>query len=299
MMTMWMSLLMLFGASASIAKLIYRSEVDPLIQLDMAQNSVDDMYEGCEDKMATKVKTEFLVNEKKTNKHFALVWNAAEEYYKKKWKPKPGKKRPKTLEKEQNMAIYAFTLDKPEIYAEFNNAVRTQRDQYQGTFQYHSLHFFLTGALKVLNSCKPKSERCLTVYRRANKKFNLGIVRKNIRFGAFTSSSMGDYPNEIFGNETCFKIYTCLGADVSLYSKFGESEREFLIPPYEIFKVIEVKKRSDDKNLPCEVVMRLKSTEKSLSNLNCAYFPDSWSNNTYISEMLVKYAQKTSITITD
>ncbi|KAM4750120.1 erythroblast NAD(P)(+)--arginine ADP-ribosyltransferase-like [Anableps anableps] len=273
-MTMSTLLLVLFGASISVAK-IYRSGIDTPIPLDMAPNSVDDMYEGCENKMVTKVKTEFLVNEKKTNKNFTLAWNEAEKQYNKKWKPKPGKKRSRTLEKEQNMAIYAYTLDKPEIYAEFNNAVRTQKDQYKGTFQYHSLHFFLTGALKALNFRKLKTERCLTGYRRVNKKFKLGILDKQIRFSAFTSSSMGEYPsNEKFGYETCFEIYTCLGADISLYSKFGESEREVLIPPYEIFKVTEIKERSKDKNLPCEVVLKLKSTGNTLSNLNCAFFTD-------------------------
>ncbi|MEQ2229167.1 hypothetical protein ILYODFUR_016169 [Ilyodon furcidens] len=273
MMTMWTSLLLVFGASISIA-MKYRSGVDPLIPLDMAPKSVDDMYEGCIDKMAIRVKTEFLENEKKINKNFALAWKEAEKRYKKR-KPKHGKKPPTTLENEQKMAIYAYTLNNPKIYAEFNNAVRTQRDQYKGTFQYHSLHFFLTGALKFLNSRKPKTERCLTGYRRVDKKYNLGDLSKEVRFGAFTSSSMGEYPsNEKFGYETCFEIYTCLGADISLYSKFGESEREVLIPPYEIFKITEIKKRSEDKNLPCEVVLELKSTEKALSNLNCAFFPD-------------------------
>ncbi|MEQ2197401.1 hypothetical protein XENOCAPTIV_028836 [Xenoophorus captivus] len=228
----------------------------------------------CMKDVKTRWRSEFLGNEKKINKKFSLAWEEAEKQYKKQ-KPKHREKPPTTLENEQKMGIYAYTLDKPEIYAEFNDAVRTQRDQYKGTFQYHSLHFFLTGALKFLNSRKPKTERCLTGYRRDNKKYNLGGLNKEVRFGAFTSSSMGEYPsNEKFGYETCFEIYTCLGADISLYSKFGESEREVLIPPYEIFKITKIKKRSEDKNLPCEVVLELKSTEKALSNLNCAFFPD-------------------------
>lgn len=264
----------MIGASISFA-MIDRSRIDPLISLDMASNAVDDMYEGCEDKMVIKVKTDFLINEKKTNTNFSLAWNKAEKKYNQKWKPKPGKKHSRTLNKEQNMAIYAYTLEKPQLYAEFNDAVRAQRNQYQSTFQYHSLHFFLTEALKALNARKPKKERCLTGFRRVNKKFNLGVLGKEIRFGAFTSSSMVDFSsNEKFGYETCFKIYTCLGADISLYSRFGESEAEVLIPPYEIFKITKITKRSENKDLPCEVVLKLKSTEKSLSNLNCAFFPD-------------------------
>ncbi|XP_005807944.1 erythroblast NAD(P)(+)--arginine ADP-ribosyltransferase-like [Xiphophorus maculatus] len=262
---MWMFLLVLFGESVSTAK-IYRSHTDTPLPLDMAENSVDDMYEGCENKMATKVKTELLAREKKMSKNFRLAWDEA---------AKAGKKKPKVLEKEQNMAVYAYTLDKPEIFTEFNNAVRTQRAQYTSTFQYHSLHFFLTGALRALralNARKPNTERCLTGYRRVNRKFELGVLGKEIRFGAFTSSSMGKYPRkEKFGYETCFGIYTCLGADVSLYSKFGESEGEVLVPPYEIFKVTDIKQRSGNEELPCNVVLTLKSTEKILSNLNCTF----------------------------
>lgn len=106
----------------------------------------------------------------------------------------------------------------------------------------------------------------------------VGVLGKEIRFGAFTSSSIGDFPsNEKFGYETCFQIYTCLGADISLYSRFGEYEAEVLIPPYEIFKITKITKRSDNKDLPCEVVLQLNSTEKSLSNLNCAFFTDNFS----------------------
>ncbi|XP_054897460.1 NAD(P)(+)--arginine ADP-ribosyltransferase 1-like [Poeciliopsis prolifica] len=265
-MTMWTFLLVLFGASVSTA-MISRSQTDTPLPLDMAPDSVDDMYEGCEKEMADKVKTEFLASEKNMNNNFKLVWDEAEKHYNKKWKPKLRKKRPQTLEKEENMAIYAYTLDKPEIFTEFNSAVRTQRAQYKKTFQYHSLHFFLTGAVRALNA----RERCLTGYRRVNSKFKLeGVLNKEIRFGSFTSSSMGTYPRkEKFGDETCFKIHTCFGADVSLYSKFGESEGEVLVPPYEIFKVTAIKHRSVNNNLPCKVELELKSTEKTLSNLNC------------------------------
>ncbi|XP_032417967.1 NAD(P)(+)--arginine ADP-ribosyltransferase 1-like [Xiphophorus hellerii] len=273
-MTMWMFLLVLFGESVSTAK-IYRSQTDTPLPLDMAENSVDDMYEGCEEEMAAKVMTELLAREKNMSENFRLAWDEAATEYNKKWKPRSGKKKSQVLEKEQKMAVYAYTLDKPEIFTEFNKAVRTQRAQYTSTFQYHSLHFFLTGALRALRARKPKKERCLTGYRRVNRKFKLGDLGEEIRFGAFTSSSMGKYPRkEKFGDETCFKIYTCLGADVSLYSKFGESEGEVLVPPYEIFKVTDVKQRSENKELPCNVVLTLKSTEKVLSNLNCALFKD-------------------------
>lgn len=56
---------------------IYRSQTDTPLPLDMAENSVDDMYEGCENKMATKVMTELLAREKKMSKNFRLAWDEA------------------------------------------------------------------------------------------------------------------------------------------------------------------------------------------------------------------------------
>uniref|UniRef100_A0A3Q2CLZ8 NAD(P)(+)--arginine ADP-ribosyltransferase n=1 Tax=Cyprinodon variegatus TaxID=28743 RepID=A0A3Q2CLZ8_CYPVA len=241
-----------------------------LITLDMALNSVDDMYAGCEDKMEHKVRTEFLLNEKNQNKNFSLAWNEAVKYYNKKWRPKHGKAPTRTLTKEEIMAIYVYTMDKPKVYAEFNDAVRTQKMKYKTTFKYHTLHFFLTSALKKLSTHRGTLKRCLTGYRRVNSYFSQDVLNKQIRFGSFTSSSMLGYqhPNR-FGDETCFELSTCFGADISLYSKFGEAEAEVLIPPYEAFKVTQINRRSEQKKLPCDVVFKLKSTQKAISNLNC------------------------------
>lgn len=242
-----------------------------LFKLDMALESVDDMYAGCEDKMAHKVRTEFLLSEKNQNKNFSLAWNEAEKYYNKKWRPKNRKAHSRTLVKEEIMAIYIYTMDKPKVYPEFNDAVRTQKMNYKTVFKYHTLHFFLTSALKRLSARRSTVKRCLTGYRRVNSYFNQDVLNKHIRFGSFTSSSMlrSRGPSR-FGDKTCFDISTCLGADISLYSRFGESEAEVLIPPYEIFKVMQIKTKSKQKNLPCDVIYKLKSTQKALSNLNCA-----------------------------
>ncbi|XP_074553415.1 NAD(P)(+)--arginine ADP-ribosyltransferase 1-like isoform X2 [Halichoeres trimaculatus] len=241
----------------------------------MAPNAVDDMYSGCKDKMEYRVKKEHLLNERNRDKNFTLAWSEAEKYYNKKWKRHKGK-RPSSsssLGKEQVMALYVYSLDKPRVYLSFNNAVRTQKSEYKTTFRYHSLHFFLTDALQTLSARKPGDERCVKGYRRANSYFSQDVLNKAVRFGSFTSSSMGWYPSSgRFGNKSCFEIITCFGADVSLYSKLGESEREVLIPPYEVFKVTKVERRSEQKSLPCEVVYRLKSMGKPLSTLNCALF---------------------------
>ncbi|XP_034544406.1 NAD(P)(+)--arginine ADP-ribosyltransferase 1-like isoform X2 [Notolabrus celidotus] len=273
-MAAWPTLLLTFGASLGFLKISTALGFNTQAPLDMAPNAVDDMYDGCKDKMENRVKKEYLLNERNKDKNFTLAWSEAEKYYNKKWKRHKGR-RPSSssLGKEQVMAIYAYSLDKPQVYLEFNDAVRTQKSEYKTTFRYHSLHYFLTDALQTLNARKPAEDRCLTGYRRVNGYFRQDVLNKPVRFGSFTSSSMGWYPSsQRFGDKSCFEVVTCFGADVSLYSKLGEAEREALIPPYEVFKVTRVERRSEQKSLPCEVVYRLKSMGKTLSNLNCALF---------------------------
>nr|XP_019939490.1 PREDICTED: ecto-ADP-ribosyltransferase 5-like isoform X1 [Paralichthys olivaceus] len=272
MMGVWASLLMMYGFSIAFSKNSAEFGLKGQPPLDLAPNAVDDMYAGCRDKMENRVKKQYLAKEKNKDKNFMLAWGEAEKYYNKKWKRKG--KRPSTgLGKEQIMALYVYSLDKPNVYLEFNNAVRTNKSVYMTTFKYHALHFFLTDALQTLSARKPEVERCLTGYRRVNSYFSQDVLNKLIRFGSFTSSSMGWYPSsERFGDKSCFEIVTCSGVDISLYSKLGEAEREALIPPYEVFKVAKIERRSDLKSLPCEVVYKLKSARKPLSRLNCSLF---------------------------
>ncbi|XP_023188952.1 ecto-ADP-ribosyltransferase 5-like isoform X2 [Xiphophorus maculatus] len=257
----FVAVFMLFGPclGAPQAKLKKKCKTLPdcPIQLDMAPESVDDMYDKCENDQEKKIKT-FLQNEINKNKNFKQAWNKAEKYYSKWTNNLP-------LKKEQIMALYAYTLNVPPLYYDFNNATRTQKSVYKTKFLYHTLHFYLTMALRTI---KPKAGNCVTVFRRTKCKFSKNVLNKEIRLGAFSSSSMGNYANEEFGTQSCFEISTCFGADISKYSS-TKSENEVLIPPYEVFRVTEIKESSKHNKLPCEVVYKLQSTNKPLSNLNC------------------------------
>ncbi|TKS68923.1 Ecto-ADP-ribosyltransferase 5 [Collichthys lucidus] len=215
---------------------------DDVLPLDMAPNSVDDMYDGCKDKMRQLV-VSMLQDEKSKNEDFKTAWDGAEDYYNNKWKktiPRVGK--------EPAIALYCYTFGAGNIHAGFNNAVRSQKSEYKTTFGYHAFHFYLTDALQKRN----EPESCLTGYRRVDRYFSQDVRNKEFRFGSFTSSSMVRYPSaKRFGEKSCFEIETCYGADISMYSKFA-NEAEVLIPPYEVFKVTDIKKRSEKKDLPCE-----------------------------------------------
>nr|XP_020496332.1 ecto-ADP-ribosyltransferase 4-like [Labrus bergylta] len=231
------------------------------IPLGMVEDSVDDMYIGCQEKMMEKVKT-YYFNKEIREREFESAWSETTKCAEKK-----PREADKALTKDHMHAICVYTDNN--IYDIFNTAVRTEASKYSFSFQFHSLHFLLTSAIQILNS----NYKCHTTYRRTRSLFS-GNVGQIIRFGSFASSS---YYNNLlkFGSETCFKIKTCAGAYLGDYSVFGDREAEVLIPPYEMFTV--TKKVLGPLNygelLDCEVVYWLESAGLR-SRLNCkAAFP--------------------------
>ncbi|KAM6939536.1 NAD(P)(+)--arginine ADP-ribosyltransferase 2-like [Xenentodon cancila] len=258
-MATWTLIVLMLGVTVGTSQNI--------IPLDMAPNSVDDMYEGCKDEMLTKVQQAFLPTEKSKVKNFFQAWDQAEKYYNNRWSPYNKKSRFSFLTKEQIMAVYAYTRD--EVYSEFNTAVRTDKNKYKTAFMYHTLHFFLTDAIQALNCRIPEKKKCVTTYRGVN--IIMKTDAKTFRFGSFTSSSMNFNIALRFGKKTCFVIYTCFGADISRYSKY-EHEKEVMIPPYEVFEVVKSEMKSQKKTLPCDFVLTVKSTRRTQSKLNCNAF---------------------------
>ncbi|XP_029501245.1 NAD(P)(+)--arginine ADP-ribosyltransferase 2-like [Oncorhynchus nerka] len=242
------------------------------IPLDMVPDSVDDMYNGCTEQMYNKVQKEYLPNEINKVGIFKQAWMKAEgcatiEKVKKRFQKDKSKYNPKDkLPHDHIKAICAYSGGQSKMYPVFNQAVRTSRTEYTTSFQFHSLHFLLTDAIRLL---KLKQNTCHTTYRRTNMEFS-GEVNKEIRFGLFASSSFLKNLTH-FGEKSCFEIKTCFGADLKSYPEMGNYEKEVLIPPYEVFKVTAVLKKENDENLWCNVVYKLKSI-KTLSNLNCNIF---------------------------
>uniref|UniRef100_A0AAZ3QGK6 NAD(P)(+)--arginine ADP-ribosyltransferase n=1 Tax=Oncorhynchus tshawytscha TaxID=74940 RepID=A0AAZ3QGK6_ONCTS len=142
--------------------------------LDMAPDSVDDSYKGCEDTMRGKVHDYYLPKERGENKDFNQAWTAS-----------------------------------------FNAATRTQKESYKTAFKYHSLHFFLANALRILN----------TFWRRFIKQHFHTYRGTN-----FTSSSLDKKIAKGFETKSCFEIATYFGAPLGKYSQLPH-EKEVLFPP--------------------------------------------------------------------
>ncbi|XP_051987631.1 T-cell ecto-ADP-ribosyltransferase 1-like [Xyrauchen texanus] len=233
----------------------YRMAVEGQIYpLDMAPNSVDDQYDGCREKMSNLVSNEFLKKEISRNTEFAKAWKEGE---------RNATKQSDNLTRNHSIAIYAYTGKR--VYEDFNAAVRSDKQKYKKrTFAWYSLHFLLTEAIQILNKTK---EDCHFTYRRNKVEFDKAVLNKEVRFGSFTSSTLGQKPKTIFGNVSCFEIKTCEGAYVAKYSVHPD-EKEVLIPPYEKFKVTDIKKKGE-KDAWCDTVYVLKSSGRR-SDLNCS-----------------------------
>ncbi|XP_068178459.1 NAD(P)(+)--arginine ADP-ribosyltransferase 2-like [Antennarius striatus] len=223
------------------------------IPMGMAENSIDDMYFGCNEKMGHIVNQTYIEKEKQ---HFSKEWRECAKY---KYKILTN------LTSLQMEAICLYTGDN--VYLKFNKEVRDRRSNYDSNsleFHFHTLHYLLVSAIQILN----RNYDCHTVYRRTTLKF-AGEVNQVVRFGSFASSSYRKNLRD-FGHESCFEIKTCTGAPLEKLSKFAD-EAEVLIPPYEMFKITKIITQSqiEIKGLKdCKIVFFLESAGVQ-SNLNC------------------------------
>lgn len=221
-------------------------------QLTMVDDSVDDMYFGCNDKMMTIVQDRLLEHEKSVN-NFGIYCESSA-------KKKFDLRGDTALTIDHIWAICVYTNNS--VYREFNTAVRTEGRSYLASFKYYSFHYLLTSAIQILNN----NSSCNSTFRRINMLFT-GTVNQIIRFGSFASTSFRSNLKH-FGTQTCFKINTCLGASLKEYSVYP-TEEEVLIPPYETFKITEINRKNTFPDLKdCEVVFVLESAGV-MSSLNC------------------------------
>uniref|UniRef100_A0A8C1SV48 NAD(P)(+)--arginine ADP-ribosyltransferase n=1 Tax=Cyprinus carpio TaxID=7962 RepID=A0A8C1SV48_CYPCA len=165
---------------------------------------------------------------------------------------------------------------KKEMQSNFANAWKHAEKNYKppgdNLTKNHSIAIYdFNNAVHAIQILKKTQKECILTCRRTNVSFKKSVLNKEVRFGSFASSSFNHTKTNVFGNKSCFKIYTCESANLTKYSKY-DKEEEVLIPPYETFKVTAVKKRKHQKDLWCDTVFTLKSSGKR-SDLNCKTGP--------------------------
>ncbi|ROK79155.1 Ecto-ADP-ribosyltransferase 5 [Anabarilius grahami] len=248
------ALLLILSALGQDHRAAVEGQIYPL---DMALNSVDDQYDGCRENMKKDVETKYLMNEINTSPIFKIAWNKGKDFVKPPYK---------ILSENHKIAIHVYS--DASVYKDFNSDTRIGKEQYKNRrYKWYSLYFLLTDAIQILKKTDQKN-KCHSTCRGTDVEFDENVLNKEVRFGSLTSSSTCRGKSKFFGSKSCFEIETCLGAEVSEYSKLPK-EKEVMIPSYEKFKVTAVRKRKDDKDLWCETVFTLKSSGK-ISNLNCA-----------------------------
>ncbi|KAM4750408.1 T-cell ecto-ADP-ribosyltransferase 2-like [Anableps anableps] len=223
-----------------------------VLPLDMAPDSIDDMYDGCRSKSMSLINL-YGVFEWHVNINLSYAWALDERHAK--------KPVHKNLQDDHATSLYIFTK-LANIRRDFNKAVKTGKYKYSTHgFRFHFFYFYLTDAIQALNQ---NHSECRTVYLRTWKRFDQNIINTNIRFGGFTWAVSSKQSFEVQGNVSCFEIQTCFGADITHYSSTNQMG-QVLIPTYEVFQVTDVLT-----NDPwCNVVYKLQSTKKPKADQNC------------------------------
>ncbi|NWI50279.1 NRT2 ribosyltransferase, partial [Calyptomena viridis] len=225
--------------------------------LDMAPNSFDDQYRGCQDRMLRVLpklnRTEFA-----TNRNYSKTWVTATALWNKRPHPHP------LLPRDEGISLLAYTLW-TNLYLTFNAATReagSSSCQYRNNFHYKVLHFLLTRALEDLQRAE-SHPRCFHVYRGVRGTRFITRPGRTVRLGQFTSSSPKKEVAQRFGTDTFFEVETCHGASIRNFSNVC-LEEEVLIPPFEKFKVTRVT------HLGGKTQIQLKS-HGVYSKYNCEY----------------------------
>ncbi|XP_016524774.1 erythroblast NAD(P)(+)--arginine ADP-ribosyltransferase-like [Poecilia formosa] len=218
------------------------------IQLEMYENSIDDMFSNCTEEMAKMVFNKYFTELKKKE-----YWANEETKI---------KKDDHILTKEELDAIRVYTEHKNGVYRIFNSAVRDGKEKYDNSFEFHMLYFLLVSAVQKLK--KADKKECHTTYRRYKSEVTFKLDKDKIRLGSFASSSLTPDQKD-YGNKACLEITTCYGATIEEYSAYP-AEKEVLIPPYELFELIKGKDVEELKD--CESKFVLKSVGIN-SNLDC------------------------------
>ncbi|XP_018430428.1 PREDICTED: ecto-ADP-ribosyltransferase 5-like [Nanorana parkeri] len=232
--------------------------VSQRVQLGIYQDSFDDQYVGCADKMES-LAPDILKVDRQANEELDAAWLDASET----WPTRKTliKSLPAGFKDEYGIALLVYTNMTIPVYKQLNRAVREYGTN-PPSFAFHALHFYLTRALALLRGgCGGQPWH---TYRGASRIMfepppNPGDP---VRLSQFASSSADIKQAQQFGNASFFNITTCFGADIQNLSYFP-SQKEVLIPVDEVFHVaryVEWGHKFD-----------LQSSGRRCSFYNCAY----------------------------
>ncbi|KAG5285959.1 hypothetical protein AALO_G00009430 [Alosa alosa] len=205
-------------------------------EMDLAPNAVDDAYSACREQMLQKILAKdggILQTELDNSSEFKSAWD--------------GSKGCVELisggQHEHTRALQSFSNSR-KLFKKVNGAVKTNGgnvDDYTNKFQFKSLHFLMMDAMRLLKN----GTNCRTVYSSTFDDIN-AVKGAEVRFGAFVSANA----DRSFTEEGCtdggtlFNITTC--SLINLENRVcALDEVSMLISPVELFKVVDVKSKTD------------------------------------------------------
>ncbi|XP_005519535.1 PREDICTED: ecto-ADP-ribosyltransferase 4 [Pseudopodoces humilis] len=217
------------------SQILVKEAMSPTL-MDMALHSFDDQYLGCREEMMEELEQgDYFQKEIADNKDYFRLWKKAQEAL---------LKSPVGLLREMRashaIVLMAYTMNSS-LHSQLNRATSTagiSPEHYRHKFSFKYFHFYLTTAIQILKEWQSSrgEHKCYQVHRGVKDLHIEAKVGSRVRFGHFTSTSRLRSEAQKFGNETLFTVTTCLGAAVQGFS-YHISEKEVLIPPYEIFLV--------------------------------------------------------------
>ncbi|KAM4046397.1 ecto-ADP-ribosyltransferase 5-like isoform 1-T2 [Anomaloglossus baeobatrachus] len=228
------------------------------VQLDMYEDSFDDQYIGCVDKMKS-IAPELLKKEREQRPDLDRAWNVSSAAWRER-KSTIGD-LPSAFMDEHGTAVFLYTYMDIPLYKELNRAVR-EYGQDPGAFVFHSWHFYLTRALSLLRARCDGEPR--STYRGTSRvQFEPpSNPQDTIRLSQFSSTSSDVAQAQQFGNTSFFNISTCFGVSIKRFSYYP-SQEEVLIPVDEVFHVTKYIKEGNK--------LVLQTTNRRCSFYNCAY----------------------------
>ncbi|XP_004713859.4 ecto-ADP-ribosyltransferase 4 isoform X2 [Echinops telfairi] len=252
------SLLPLLLLLLSLQRPAGSSQVEMKIDFNLAPEAFDDQYQGCSQQVTEALSQgDYFAKELEGHRSYSRAWQKAHLNW-----LNQDKALPKTMTTAHAVAILVYSLN-DNVHSDFTKAMAgagRSPQYYEHSFRFKYLHYYLTSAIQLLRRevIMKNESPCYEVYHRAkdaNFKAHSGAT---VRFGQFLSASLLREEAQELGNETVFTIITCLGAPVEDFTL----KKEILIPPYELFEVINVS------YYPRRNWLQLQSTG-NLSTYNC------------------------------
>ncbi|CAH6884164.1 Art3 [Phodopus roborovskii] len=229
--------------------------------LDMAENSFDDEYPKCSNRMEMKFVPQLLREEIASHELLQTVWDNAGIMWEARKAQIP---LPLNFKDSYGIALMAFVTEAREqtpFYHEFNRAVKMagqSRKSYVYDFPFKAFHFYLTRALQVLRKPCEDSYKDTVYLTSPGISFTFG-EKNQARLGNFTLAYSVTPPTA--NSQPVLTIHTCFGVAVERFFD-KESERVVLIPLSEVFQV---SREGTGKNLT------LHSINKTCSYYDCSF----------------------------